>query len=103
MSDFRLPRLPRGVAIAVVSNGFPTIEFQRWWQSVVDKIETQETMQDTLLAAVIAAQAAATVAQASAVTAQTSANTALAAANVAGVDIIELGADLSPARLDFFQ
>jgi hypothetical protein len=49
VSEFRLPRLPRNVALVDVKTGFPTIEFQRWWQSVVSKIEVQETTQDGLL------------------------------------------------------
>lgn len=38
MSDFRLPRLPRSVAL-VDKAGNATEKFQRWWQSVVERIE----------------------------------------------------------------
>lgn len=38
MSAFRLPRLPQDKAI-VDNAGFPQTIFQRWWQSVMEKIE----------------------------------------------------------------
>lgn len=46
---FRLPRLPETAEI-VEANRRPSIKFQRWWQSVVNKIETQEATQDQMLA-----------------------------------------------------
>lgn len=49
MSDFRLPRLPRNVPIT--NGNIPTVQLQRWWQSVVDEVESQ-------LADIIAAQTA---------------------------------------------
>ena len=55
---FRLPRLPRDTKIAG-ADGKPSLEFQRWWQSVVTSIETQEAAQDALLEQIIAARAAA--------------------------------------------
>lgn len=45
---FRLPRLPETDEI-VETNRRPTFKLQRWWQSVVTKIETQETTQDQML------------------------------------------------------
>lgn len=65
---FDLPRLP------------PTqpdwSTFQLWWQQVVDKVEAQETAQDTLLAQIVAAQNAAAAAAADAAAAQSTADTA---------------------------
>lgn len=46
---FRLPRLPRDVAI-VDRAGKVALSFQRWWQSVMEKIESQELSQDTIIA-----------------------------------------------------
>lgn len=79
---FRLPRLPDDIEIIEPSRR-ATFKFQRWWQSVVSKIETQEGTQDELLAAVIAAQAAADAANAAAAAAQTAADEAQAAADAA--------------------
>lgn len=59
---FKLPTLP------------PTqpewLQFQIWWQQVVDAIEAQENSQNDLLTQIIAAQAAADTAAAAAATAQ---------------------------------
>jgi hypothetical protein len=56
MAEFRLPRLPRSEAI-VDGAGKPLLALQRWWQSVMSKIETQEATQDTILADLAAVQA----------------------------------------------
>jgi hypothetical protein len=45
----KLPRLPRNVAITEAM-GAVTIQFQRWWQSVVEALERQEQTQDQLIA-----------------------------------------------------
>ena len=37
----RLPRLPRDVAL-VDATGRPTVDLQRWWQSVVEAVEANE-------------------------------------------------------------
>ena len=85
---FRLPRLPRNVTIADPATGYPTQAFQRWWQSVVETLEAQETAQDAAIiaiqnaqAAADAANAAAAAADAAAATAQTAADTAQTAAD----------------------
>lgn len=80
---FRLPRLPDDVPIADAKTGKPTFKFQRWWQSFIKTIETQEANQDALLAAVIAAQDAATQAQIAADLAQGAADNAQTAADAA--------------------
>lgn len=80
MSEFRLPRIPRGLKI-VSNDGTVSEQFRQWWQSLVVKLEQQEALQDAAIAAIQAAQAAADTAQAAAATAQTAANTAQAAAN----------------------
>ncbi len=51
-------------------------QFQVWWQQVKTAIEKQETAQDDLLAAIIAANAAAAAANTAATTAQAAATTA---------------------------
>jgi hypothetical protein len=86
---FRLPRLPEADEI-VTDKRRPTFKLQRWWQSVVTKLETQEGTQDALLAQIVAAQAAADAAQASADTAIADAAAAQAAADaaLAAVDAI---------------
>ena len=82
MARFSLPRL--NIALPVVTDkGFPTPAFHRWWQNVVEAIETQENTQDDLLAAIIAAQSAADTAAAAAATAATAAADAQAAADAA--------------------
>lgn len=81
---FRLPRLPRAVAL-IDKDGKPLKIFQQWIQSFADKIETQENTQDELLAAVIAAQAAADAAAAAAAAADAAAATAQTAADDAQV------------------
>lgn len=53
---FRLPRLPLDVSITDGA-GRAKVIFQRWWQSVVEKIEAQEALQDTAIADLTAAQA----------------------------------------------
>lgn len=75
---FRLPRLPEADEI-VTDKRRPTFKFQRWWQSVVVKLETQESGQDDLLAQILAAQDDATQALADAAAAQATADAALAA------------------------
>jgi hypothetical protein len=81
MAEFRLPRLPEKEEI-VEATRRPTFKFQRWWQSVVKKLEeTIAAIQDTI-DAVVAAQAAADAAQ----TAADNANTAAAAAQTAAND-----------------
>lgn len=87
---FRLPRLPRNVAIVDPATGFPSLAFQRWWQSVVETLEAQEAAQDAAILAIQQAQAAADAAQdaadaadAAALAAQTAADTANTAASTA--------------------
>lgn len=53
---FRLPRLQSNVAL-VNAGGKPTSEFQRWWQSVIETLETQEQLQDATILAIQQAQA----------------------------------------------
>lgn len=54
---FRLPRLPRDTKVSEAS-GHPTAIFQRWWQSVVEKLETQEAVQNQAIADIQANAAA---------------------------------------------
>ena len=76
----RLPRLPMAFAI-VDKMGIPVGAFQKWWQSVVEQIETAlNTLIDTV-ALIAAAQAAADSAGASAAVATAAASTAQSAAN----------------------
>lgn len=89
MSEFRLPRLPRTVPIVETSR-VPSMQFQQWWQSVVEKLEAQEGSQDDLIqaladavAAIQAAQTAADAATVAAETAQATAEAAQAAADAA--------------------
>jgi septal ring factor EnvC (AmiA/AmiB activator) len=56
VSAFRLPRIPRTTPI-VDATGKVMQTFQQWWQSVVEKIEAQETSQDQVIADLTAAQA----------------------------------------------
>lgn len=44
----RLPRLPETAEI-VEANRRPSFKFQRWWQSIVSKLEAQEATQDQML------------------------------------------------------
>lgn len=67
---FRLPRLPDGEAI-VNAAGRVSFKFQRWWQSVVEKIEAQERAQDDVIAGLAATQQALTLTQAELAAAQT--------------------------------
>lgn len=53
--EFRLPRLPKNVAIT--QDGAPNVTFQRWWQSVVDAIEKQEASQTQIISDLQAVQA----------------------------------------------
>lgn len=83
----KLPRLQRTVAL-VDSNGFPTVAFHRWWQSVaesleqaVSDIETNVTAIEAALAAADIALDAAATAQAAATAADTAASNAQTAAN----------------------
>jgi hypothetical protein len=77
--SFNLPRLPRDIAVTG-SDGKPSIQLQRWWQSVVTAIETQELLQDATIAQVqatqleLAATQAALVEQLEAILAVTTAN-----------------------------
>lgn len=57
MSEFRLPRWQRHVPIVDPKTGVPSLEGQRWQQSTVEKIETQEATQDQILADLAQAQA----------------------------------------------
>lgn len=95
---FRLPRLPRNVALIDTKTGNPTLEFQRWWQSTVETIEAQEAAQDAIIASVVAAQAAAAAAQAAATTAQTAAVAAQASADAALGDIGVIEIRTEPTR-----
>ncbi len=54
--SFRLPRLPEDAEI-VTANRRPSFRFQRWWQSIVTKLEGQENTQDDILAQLQQAQA----------------------------------------------
>ena len=83
----RLPRLPRGIAITD-KLGVPLQSFQAWWQSVVTKIETQETSQDTTIADLAATQADLAATQADLAASQAD----LAAAQA---DIIAINGDLT--------
>lgn len=109
MSEFRLPRWQRGVAIVDPKTGFPTIEGQRWQQSTVEKIEAQETLQDSALADIQALQTEQTAmlvdiqtALANAGIALTTATTALANANAIMPDIapVTITADYTGTVLD---
>lgn len=78
---FRLPRLPRSVQITD-SDGGPSIDFQRWFQSAMIQIETSlNAVQDALDAAAVA-DAAAAAADAAAVTANTAATNVTSAQNL---------------------
>lgn len=66
---FRLPRLPLDVSITDGS-GRAKVLFQRWWQSIVQKIEAQEAAQDTAIADLAAAQSDIITAQAAITAAQ---------------------------------
>lgn len=86
MGQFRLPRLTRDQAV-VDKEGRAQIIFQRWWQSVVEKIETAINGLDVALdaladavAAIQSAQEAADAANAAAENAQAAASSAQAAA-----------------------
>ena len=73
---FRLPRLMTGAKI-VNTDGTVSLEFQRWWQSMITTLESHEGYQDAILAAQTAANtanAAAAVATAAAATANTTAD-----------------------------
>jgi len=54
---FRLPRLPRSVALVEAATQYATIGFQKWWQSVVSKIEAQEETQNQIIAELTETQA----------------------------------------------
>jgi hypothetical protein len=95
---FRLPRLPDDIEL-VEPTRRASFKFQRWWQSVMKAIETQETAQDELLEAIIAAQAAADAANEAAAAAQTAADAADTAAGGAQVaaDNAQAAADQAAA------
>jgi len=78
---FRLPRWHRNFQLVDPKTGEPTLLGSRWQQSMAETIEAQETRQDDLLDAIIAAQAAADAADAAASAAQTAADAAQAAAD----------------------
>ena len=46
--SFRLPRLQKTIEI-VTKDRLPNLQFQRWWQSVIGKIEAQEAAQDQII------------------------------------------------------
>src|SRR5690606_10815137 len=54
--SFRLPRLTEDAEI-VTANRRPSFRFQRWWQSIVTKLEGQENTQDDILVQLQQAQA----------------------------------------------
>lgn len=56
LSPFRLPRLRTDVRL-IDEQGRATIDLQRWWQEVVEKIEAQELNQDQLIADIQTLQA----------------------------------------------
>ncbi len=62
MAEFRLPRLVRAAAIAT-REGLPSLDFTRWWQSVVVKLEGVITDLQQAIADILLAQAAADAAQ----------------------------------------
>ena len=62
MAEFRLPRLVRAAAIAT-REGLPSLDFTRWWQSVVTKLEGVITDLQQAIADILLAQAAADAAQ----------------------------------------
>lgn len=75
-----LPRLPRNVAL-IDGQGKPTLEFQRWWNTLANNLETSfDGLADTV-AAVAAAQAAADAANAAAASADAAAVAAQDAAD----------------------
>lgn len=98
MSEFRLPRIPKGFRIVDPKTGLVAETFRLWWQSLVVKLEAQETAQDDLLAeiadilditddldaAVDAVEAAVIVAEAAADAAQASADDANSVASLTG-------------------
>lgn len=79
MSDFRLPRLNRGFSIADKAGSVSEL-FRRWWQSVVEKIETQEAAQDSMLSQIATILGLTTALDAAVTAAQDAADTATAAA-----------------------
>lgn len=107
MSEFRLPRFPR-TAKLVNSDGTPSLEFQRWWQSTVERIERQEATQDQLIEdlkvvqdaqqvaieAIQAAQAAAQEAREAAAEARQEAEAAQTAATNANTSIATINTTL---------
>jgi hypothetical protein len=82
---FKLPRLPRSLAIAN-RDGTPSTDFRVWWDSVATKSEAQETSQDDLLAQIQAVQADILAAQADIIAAQAAADAAATAAAAAQAD-----------------
>lgn len=75
---FRLPRLRNGTQIAD-SAGIVTQAFQRWWQSILKSIETQEQLQDSTIVALQTVQSELTAAQADIIAAQSELTTQFAA------------------------
>jgi hypothetical protein len=92
---FRLPRWQRSIAIVDPKTGYPTVEGQRWQQSFAEKIETQETSQDDLIAQLQAVQADILAAQADIIAAQADADAAAIAAAAA-----QAAADAAQATAD---
>lgn len=83
---FKLPRLQR--QIKITDKDFPTQAFHYWIQLFAETIETQETSQDDLLAAIQAVQADILAAQADIAAAQ-------ADIAVAQADIVAVAADVA--------
>lgn len=101
---FSLPRLQSVFAI-VTETRFPTSAFQQWWQSVVEKIEQQEEVQNQTIADLQATQAELAATQADLTSTQADLTAAVADLGVAQGDIATLEAtavlkDQGPAWTD---
>lgn len=83
MAFAKLPRLPLSVALVEAGRTASTT-FQRWWQTVCERLEAQETKQDATLEQISAALGLIDAAQASANAAAASAATAQAAVDDLG-------------------
>lgn len=90
---FRLSRLQRTVEI-VEKAGTPTRAFQQWWQSIVSKLETQETNQDQLITDLQDTQAELAVAQADLAAAVADIAAAQADITAAEADIVAINTDI---------
>lgn len=91
---FRLPRLPRDTAL-VDALGKPVLVFQRWWQSVMEKIEAQESNQDQIIADLQAAQADIVATQTDLAATVADVAAAQADINTAQADILSIETNLS--------